>query len=52
MSEKELKELLELVERLKKNVTRENALNSFVAAGILDEEGNYTEPYKELEAAV
>ncbi|KAA2241370.1 hypothetical protein F0L74_15825 [Chitinophaga agrisoli] len=33
---------------LKKKVTKEEALSSFMRAGILDKNGNFTEPYKEL----
>lgn len=51
MSQKELKELMELAETLKNNVTKEEALSSFMAAGILDENLHCTEPYKELEEA-
>jgi hypothetical protein len=42
--------LMELAERLKaKKKTREEALQALVRAGILDESGHYTEPYKILE---
>jgi len=50
MSDKDLQLLMELAEeKLQKTVTKEDALKSFIAAGILDESGEYTEPYKELE---
>ena len=50
MSDKDLQLLMELAEeKLQKAVTKEDALKSFIAAGILDEAGEYTEPYKELE---
>jgi hypothetical protein len=50
MSEKDLNLLMELAqEKLKKGVSKEEALTSFVAAGILDAHGEYTEPYKELD---
>ncbi len=53
MSDKDLNILIELAqEKLKKGVSREEALNSFIAAGILNDKGEYTEPYKELEAIV
>jgi len=52
MSEKELNELMELAESLRNNVTKESALSSLMAAGILDSNLNYTDPYKELEAAI
>ena len=48
MSEKDIQELIELAKKLEKDLTKEEALSSLVAAGILDEKGNYTEPYKEL----
>ncbi len=52
MSEKDLQLLIDLAEaKLKKGVTKEDALQSFIAAGILDESGDYTAPYKELEGA-
>lgn len=50
MSEKDLKELMNLAKQeLKDGVTKEKALRSFVTAGILDNDGNYTKTYKELE---
>jgi hypothetical protein len=50
MSEKDLKELMNLVKQeLKNGVTKEEALRSFVSAGILDNEGHYTKTYKELD---
>jgi hypothetical protein len=48
MSEKEIQELINLAKQLEKDITKEEALNSLVAAGILDENGDYTEPYKQL----
>jgi len=53
MSDKDLNILIELAqEKLKKGVSKEEALNSFIAAGIMDDKGAYTEPYKELETIV
>jgi hypothetical protein len=53
MSEKDLNLLIALAqEKLKNGVSKEQALNSFITAGILDANGEYTEPYKELEAVV
>jgi hypothetical protein len=53
MSEKDLNLLIALAqEKLKKGVSKEQALNAFIAAGILDANGEYTEPYKELGAVV
>ncbi|HEY9257078.1 hypothetical protein [Chitinophaga sp.] len=47
MSDKDYEILMEFTEQLlKKKVTKEEALQSFIQAGILDENGNYTEPYK------
>ena len=52
MSEKDLQLLIDLAEaKLKKGVTKEDALQSFIAAGILDASGDYTAPYQELDAA-
>ena len=51
MSEKDLQLLIELAKELEKSLTKEEALKSFIAAGILDKAGNYTQPYKELEKA-
>jgi len=48
MCEKDLQILIALAKELEKNLTKEVALKSFIAAGILDEAGNYTRPYKEL----
>ena len=51
MNEKDLQILIELAKELEKELTPEVALKSFVSAGILDEAGNYTQHYKELEKA-
>jgi hypothetical protein len=49
MTEKDFKLLMDLAEKkLHQEVTKEEALRSLVNAGILDEEGNLTEPYKNL----
>lgn len=53
MSEKDIKNLMDLAdEKLKKGVTREEALRSLQAAGILDKDGNHTEPYQNLAKAI
>jgi len=39
-------------EKLKRGFTREEALQSLIRAGILDENENFTEPYKHLGEAV
>jgi hypothetical protein len=49
MSSKDVQELIALAKELEKHLTKEEALKSLVAAGILDKGGNYTKPYKELE---
>ena len=49
MSEKDLQVLIEFAKELEKDLTKEEALKSLIAAGILDNAGNYTQPYKELE---
>lgn len=52
MSEKDIQNLIELAkQKLRENVTREQALASFVAAGILDNKGEFTKPYEHLRPA-
>jgi len=51
MSSKDVQELIDMAKKLEKDLTKEEALKSLVAAGILDEAGNYTKPYKQLEKA-
>lgn len=49
MSEKEFQLLMDLFkEEAEKTYTKEEALQTFVRAGILDRDGKYTEPYKDL----
>ncbi len=48
MSEKDLQVLMDLAKELAKGLTKEEALKSLISAGILDDAGNYTQPYKEL----
>jgi len=49
MSENDIKYLMDIArEERKKGVTREEALCSFIDAGILDKDGNFTEPYQNL----
>ena len=51
MNDKDFKYLLEHAEeQLRKPVTKEEALQSFIRAGILDEHGNLTQPYIDLPA--
>lgn len=53
MSEEDIRNLENIaIEKIKNGVTREEALESFIRAGILDKNGNYTEPYKILEKAI
>jgi hypothetical protein len=53
MSEKDIRNLQDLAtEELNKGVTREEALRSLMDAGILDKDGNYTEPYQNLAKAI
>lgn len=53
MSEKEIKRLTDLAKgRLKKRVSKKEALHTFVMAGILDADGQFIENYLHLAAAV
>lgn len=53
MSEQDFKNLMALAdEQLKKTVTREEALQELMDAGILDKDGNHTEPYQNLARAL
>jgi hypothetical protein len=48
MNENEVKQMIARLKGLKKNVTKENAMVSFVGAGILDKNGEFTKPYTNL----
>lgn len=49
MSEKDIQNLIELAEsQIHAGVTAENAIKTFVSAGIMDVNGEYTAPYKQL----
>ena len=53
MSKKEIKQLFDLAKnRLKNPVSKEEAMHAFVNAGILNNDGQYTENYPHLAAAV
>lgn len=53
MSDKDIKNLSDLAKRkLKEGVTKEEALRSFMEAGILDRNGHFTKPYSILEKVV
>ncbi len=52
MSEKVIQNLIELAKpKLGEKVSREQPLASFVAAGILDKNGEFTKPYEHLRPA-
>lgn len=49
MSDKDIKRLQELAEeKLKKGITKEEALHSLQDAGILNKNGDFTRPYQNL----
>jgi hypothetical protein len=53
MSDQDLKRLSDLAKNKRKaGRTREQALQSFVSAGIMNEKGEYTEPYAILQTLV
>lgn len=50
MNEKDIQNLIELAEsKIREGVSKEEALDSLVGAGILDLEGNFTSNYQALE---
>jgi hypothetical protein len=53
MSDKEIKSLIELAKtKIKQERTKKEILASFVAAGILDNKGEFTKPYEKLNSVV
>jgi hypothetical protein len=52
MSEKEIKQLTNLAKDLKKKISKESALATFVSAGILTNEGEFTTPYSALKSVI
>ena len=53
MSDADYKRLRDLfAEELKKPVTKEEALRELMEAGIMDKDGNFTEPYKNLASVI
>ena len=49
MSEKEFQSLMDLMKwEAEKVLTKEEALAELISAGILNKDGKYTEPYKDL----
>jgi hypothetical protein len=50
MNEKDIQNLIELAEsKIREGVSKEEALDSLVGAGILDIEGNFTTHYEALD---
>lgn len=50
MDEKDIQKLIELAEaKIREGISREEALNSLVSAGILDTDGNFTSYYEALD---
>lgn len=50
MSQKEINELIELAEnKIKVGVLKEEALSTFIGAGILNENAQFTKPSQHLE---
>jgi len=53
MSDQDLKRLSDLAkEKLKAGATKQQALQSFIDAGIMNKKGEYTKPYSILENVV
>ena len=52
MSDKEIKQLTNLAANLKKEISKEKALATFVSAGILNKKGDFTTPYNGLKTVV
>lgn len=53
MDEKDIQNLIELAEsKIREGVSREEALDSLVGAGILDLDGNFTSNYEALDTEV
>jgi hypothetical protein len=49
MSDKDIKSLIELAgSKIRAEVTTEEALRSLMSAGILNENGEYTPPFRQL----
>jgi hypothetical protein len=53
MSQKEINKLIELAqEKIKNGVSKEEALETFIGAGILDEKAQFTKAYEHLETVI
>ena len=49
MNDKDIKMIIQLAKRLKhEGRSKEKALKTFVAAGILNDKGDFTKPYRNL----
>jgi hypothetical protein len=53
MSDRELKKISELArQKIKSDISKTDALESFVYAGILKKNGEFTKPYKNLGSVI
>ena len=52
MGDKEIKQLTNLAVNLKKKISKESALATFISAGILNKKGDFTKPYNDLKTVV
>jgi hypothetical protein len=53
MNDKEIKMIIQLAKRLKhEGRSKEKALKTFVSAGILNENGDFTKPYHNLKNVI
>ncbi|WP_294825265.1 hypothetical protein [uncultured Flavobacterium sp.] len=53
MNDREIKLLIDLAKKLKEEtISKEEAMASFVSAGILDEKGEFTKHYSELRSYI
>lgn len=51
MSQKDINNLIELAqEKIRNGVSKEEALKTFMGAGILNEKAQFTQPYANLES--
>lgn len=53
MNDKEIQKIIELAKRLNElRLSKEEALETFVSAGILTKKGNFRKPYAELKSII
>jgi hypothetical protein len=53
ISDQDIKRLIDLAkEKLKAGITKEQALQSFIDAGIMNDKGEFTKPYAILESVI